>query len=444
MELNVTMHYPNNDKYDYGAELVRCNLDEERIHDLETANGFIVTSSKPIKDDVKDPNGIFSTRFGMTLQDVQANATRYKCKCGTLISRIMCGQICPVCGTPVKFVDDNFSYFGWIALKDPYYIIHPVYFNSLSSLIGAEVFNNIIKPFAKKDEDGHDTDTKRPKNEPFYGIGMVEFHDRFDEIMDYYKTKCRTQAKNDMYYDIISHKNDIFSQSMPVFTTLLRPFKIEGEDLHYEKTNAIYKIAATLAEKINKDNLRMTNKSKNKNELLYDLQMKYKELYQEINAILSGKKGTVRQLYGGRFNFTARSVIVPDPSLRLDQVKLSYPCLCGLLQQRIINVLKRSHNMSYHEAYIYLDRHSEDNDRLITMIIEGFITHDCNGKGIPVLINRNPTISYGGILQVYVVGIAGGFCMNMPLTVLTGLAADFDGDSYVNGLLGSDIQSKAS
>ena len=32
----------------------------------------------------------------------------------------------------------------------------------------------------------------------------------------------------------------------------------------------------------------------------------------ELVEILSGKKGTVRALFGGRYNFTARDVIVPN------------------------------------------------------------------------------------------------------------------------------------
>lgn len=85
--------------------------------------------------------------------------------------------------------------------------------------------------------------------------------------------------------------------------------------------------------------------------------------------------------------------------------------------------------MQYHQAYMYLERHAEDNDPLIYKIIEGFIKHDCDGKGIPLIINRNPTIAYGGILQVYCIGISEGYTMAISLPILIGLAADFDGDA---------------
>ena len=83
-----------------------------------------------------------------------------------------------------------------------------------------------------------------------------------------------------------------------------------------------------------------------------------------ILAALTGFFGcdlTVRGLIGGRFNFTARSVIAPDHTLQLDEVKLSYQCLVGLLQQRIINILHKAYNMSYNEAYIFLDSQAKSN-----------------------------------------------------------------------------------
>lgn len=427
--IEVTSRYPESDEFEYETVLTRLNMDEERRRDIVGARGFVISSPKPIKDDVKDINGIFSTRFGMSLQDSKPYAHKYRCKCGETTTTFMNGQPCPICGHPVKKVDDDFQYFGWIILKEPYYLIHPTLFLSLSAFIGVDPFNNIIEVNTKKDEDGHDMERTRPKNEPFHGIGMMEFKDRFDEIMEFYRRKAKTQNKIDMYNDIMDNKDIIFTQSIPVFTTLLRPYRLDGEDLHFEGTNAIYKMAATLAAHINDDTLKMNRKAKNKSRLLYDLQMKVKKLSDEINAILAGKKGTVRQLFGGRFNFTSRSVIGPDNTLRPDQIKLSYPCLCGLLQQRIISVLHRSYNMQYHNAAIYLMSHDNDHDALITTILEGFIRNDSEGNGIACLINRNPTIGIGGILQCYVVGISNGYTMSMPTTVLKGLAADFDGDT---------------
>ena len=58
---------------------------------------------------------------------------------------------------------------------------------------------------------------------------------------------------------------------------------------------------ANLADKINDDKIEMNRKKKPKNMLLFDMQTKYKELYDRITAIISGKKGSIRQLFGGRY-----------------------------------------------------------------------------------------------------------------------------------------------
>lgn len=132
----------------------------------------------------------------------------------------------------------------------------------------------------------------------------------------------------------------------------------------------------------------------------------------------------IRQLFGGRYNFTARSVIVPGPELRIDEVTLSYPCLCGLLQQQIINILHKTYSMKYNDAYKMLHESMHKSNPVIHQVIDGIIkSYD---RGIPILINRNPTISYGGILAMYCVGISTGFTMAVPLPILEGLAADFD------------------
>jgi hypothetical protein len=289
-KINVTTHYPNSDKYAYETTMDIINLDEERVKDVTGGNGFIISAAKAIKDDLKDDNGIFSTKYGQTLQDVNPYGNRYRCKCGRLTTRFYNGQTCPVCKTKVKYVDDNFTYFGWITLKDPYHLIHPNLYMNIASLIGASTFNDIITPNDVKDEDGNDIDFERPKDEPYKKIGMMEFYNKFDEICDFYLAK--RPDKIDHYNLIKENRDKIFTQSIPVFTIHLRPYKLDGGELHFEGTNAIYNMMAHLATKINDDRYKINRKTKPKSQLLYNLQAKYMELNEEINQILSGKKGS--------------------------------------------------------------------------------------------------------------------------------------------------------
>jgi DNA-directed RNA polymerase beta' subunit len=386
MPLEVKFQYPKHPDYYYEAVLERINLDDERENDLRKGKGFIVSEPQNIKKDVKDPNGIFSHRYGQLLQDVNPFADRYKCECGTLRSRIHNGIICHVCHTPVKYVDDDYNYFGYIVLKDPYYIIHPNLYKSIDYLVSRKKANllNILEHLEEKDKNGFTIETgKINKDEPYKGIGMMEFKERFDEIMEYYSQV--NPNKIEYYKDIMANKDKVFIQTIPVYTTHLRPFKVDGQYFSFEGTNAIYNLLAKLAYSVNKDHLMMFRKPKSKNKLLYDMQVKYNELYKELEDILAQKKGAIRSLFGGRYNFSSRSVIIPNPKLRIDEVTLPYNGLVELLQQTIINVLHKSYNMTYSEAYkMWYKAQIKRNDR-IYQIIKGII-HD-HERGIPILIN---------------------------------------------------------
>ena len=390
--------YPDDPMYIYFTQLEKINLDLEREKDLALNRGFICSATRGIRKDVKDYDGIFSARFGQSLGDQNPFIDRYKCECGRTRSRVNHGVKCPHCGTRVKYVDDDFTYFGWIVIND-YKIIHPVLYMQIEFFFGsgygkASKLNNIINITDPKDEDGHSIeDFERPKNEPFFGIGMIEFVKRFDEIMAYY---LKLYPNKKEYYDqIMQDKDKVFTSSIPVYTTHLRPFQITGKSMQYEDTNGIYTMINKSASNINKNNTKFYRAPKQKNQNLYNLQMDYMRLYNEIVNILEGKKGIFRNLVSGRYNYTGRSVIIQDPSLEIDQVILPYYELVTVLEQKIINILTKSYGMSYSDAYdVWFKAQIKVNPR-VKEIIQSLIDTSCNGRGLPVLINRNPTLGYG-------------------------------------------------
>jgi len=311
-KINISMTYPNSNDYEYFSKIMIIDMDKEAQEDINSGNGFLVSSPKNSnKKDMKDPNGIYSSRFGQKLGDVNPYADRYSCECGSLRSRINHGMECPICHTKVKYVDDNFKMFGWIILKDNYRIIHPKFYDSLDFIFGESPYNtekkkikgrklkNILNYCPDVDQHGFMSEcTFKPNNEPFYGIGMTEFFNRFDEILDYYIKKY---PKKQAYYDEIMDNRDIvFCHSIPVFTTHLRPADVIDDHFFFEPCNAMYNMINRLAYAINKDKRRMNNNYKIKNIQLYELQMKYMELVNEVMNILTGKRGQLRSLVGGK------------------------------------------------------------------------------------------------------------------------------------------------
>lgn len=428
MSINVRLEYPYSYEYEFETVLERINLDEERMRDIITSNGFIIGPPHGIKKDLKDPDGIFSSRYGQTLKDLNPYSDRYRCECGHTTFKINRGTICPICGTECVYVDDNFEYFGWKVLKEPHFIIHPGLYKSIEAFIGKDKLDHIIAYEEKKDTDGNvieDTEKEIPENEPFYGIGMMEFKNRFDEIMEFYNKLYTAPTKKNYYADIMNEREKIFSRSIPVFTFLLRPVDIDQRNFCHEDTNDEYVMINRLASDLNKyDELIMLKDAKSpRDKLLYGLQTHVNNLYVKIDKILQKKKGVIRSLLSGRYNFSSRSVITPNPDLRIDQIRLPYTCLVEILQQRIINILQKTYNISGSDAYNIWYKASIKPDKMVVNIIQTIINSSAGGRGLPFIINRNPTIAYGGILQMFCIGINFSYTMGLPLQILPLLAA---------------------
>lgn len=433
--ITVNLTYPNSHEYEFYSGIEIIDLDKEAKKDVENGYGFLISSPKSTnKKDIKSPDGIYSPKFGQKLGDVNPFADRYSCECGNLKSRINHGIECPMCHTKCKYVDDDFKMFGWIVLKDQYHIIHPKFYDSLDYIFGSSQYNterkkikgtklqNMLNYSPDVDQHGFSTECSfKPDNEPFYGIGMTAFYERFDEILDYYIKK---NPKKMEYFEEIQDykyscacgqthfksnlgktcpfcgepvefidKDMIFTHSIPVFTTHLRPADIRDGYMYYEPTNALYNIINKHVHSINNDKRRLNKDHKVKESELFKVQMKYMELVTEILNILTGKKGTLRMLIGGRYNFSSRCVIRQDATLRIDQVKLPYVELVKCLQQRIINILIRTYNISPADAYDIWSRAIAEKDERVAEIITAIIKSE--PEGLPVIINRNPTINYG-------------------------------------------------
>ena len=419
--VNIQLHYPYSDKFEYHTFIERIDLDKAREEDIKSGKGFIIRTPRSIKDEIKHQDGIFSRRFGSTLKDVDSFIDRYRCECGLTRGAINHGMMCDTCGTMVRFVDDDLSIFGWMVISEPYCIIHPNLYMTLQAFIGATRLDNIICPEVNVDKNGKEVKrVVKKKDEPFNGIGIMEFRERFDEIMKFYLKKY--PHKRNYYDDIMANKNILFTRSIPVFTTILRPIALDNASLKYEETNEDYRMLNTLVFKINNVSLRIFDKKKQKLNLLYDAQTHFNNIYIELKNILSKKKGDIRSSIGGRYAFSSRSVITQGTDLMADQVRLPYHGLCELLLQVIINILVRAYNFSYSDAYKKWYKGQLGFDQVIYDIIDGLIKD--SGKGLPVLINRNPSIAYGSILFVRVVGINMSYTMSISNSILKPLAAD--------------------
>ena len=146
VRIPITYSYPDNPDWEYLANMPRIDMDKECDLDLSIGEGFIISEPQnTIKKDIKDPNGIFSPKFGQKLGDLNPYIDRYSCECGELKSAINKGIQCPKCHTICRFRDDDFKMFGWVKLNDQYPIIHPDIYIQLDSLLGRSKFDKKSK-----------------------------------------------------------------------------------------------------------------------------------------------------------------------------------------------------------------------------------------------------------------------------------------------------------
>lgn len=445
--LRTKLTYPRNDKYEYYVKLARIDLDRECYKDLTNNKGFIIEEPQKVTKDLKSEKSIYSSKFGRSLQDKDPYSNRYSCKYGCTQGAFYAvpddaNWVCPICKTEVKLVGDDLTYFGWIKIYKGD-LIHPVLYPSLVSLIGKDNLENIIEPKVMLDANGMPMSEfdkkllkkkttrkykKKSLDETFGSIGMLEFKKRFFEIIEYfYKKKPNKKA---VYDDIMNNKDIIFFHSIPVYSTKLRPFKVENKRFTFESTNGIFNILAKDAATLNKNDISIYRNTNSINQLLWHMQMSLNELSEEIIKILSGKKGIIRTTISGRTAFSERSVIVPNPKLRVDEITLPYFGLCHLLQQVLVNIIQKSYNITYAEAFKIWYYASLKIDKKVEDIIWNLI----KANKIRVLINRNPSIFYQSIVYKKVVGLTHDFSMGIDDYSIKGLEGDFDGDT-INILL---------
>jgi DNA-directed RNA polymerase subunit beta' len=138
-----------------------------------------------------------------------------------------------------------------------------------------------------------------------------------------------------------------------------------------------------------------------------------------LTDMIKGKQGRFREnLLGKRVDYSARSVIVVGPMLRLHQCGLPKKIALELYQPFIIRRLKElQHADTIKSAKKMLERKDEEVWDILEEVIQNH----------PVLLNRAPTLHRMGIQAFEPILVEGNAIKLHPL-VCRGFNADFDGD----------------
>jgi RNA polymerase rpb1, domain 2 len=410
------------------VKLYRRNWDIDYIESLMTGQGFTITEMPAISLDGIKKKSLYGPRselYGTTYGDEQEFVERCSCECGKTLGLVKKGEYCPFCNTIVKEVGDNIKFTGWISLGNEK-IINPQYFKLIAKVIGVGAFNDMIAVNKKVDIDGNisllEEGSPLIKNytSPFIGIGVDGFRERFYEIMDYYHKKRK--AKSDLIDVLKSEVRSVFTSHIPVYSTKLRQESVTEDTYYYggidREINSMIPITKLLD----------TATEIEKPHYLFRIQEKVNRMWDINFELLKGKEGTIRgQLLGGSLNYTSRNVIIPDYELHDDEVDVSYYTMLELSKETIIRYLMKSEDITINEAHTQWKyakiRFSEKIYQIMLFIIQ---------KEQPcIVLNRNPTLNFYSLLFMkirHVTRNPNQYTLSVPIAILTGLNADFDGD----------------
>ena len=372
-----------------GCRTEEIDWDQEFKNDLLTGKGFVVTERPFDKFSKKNLNGIHSPRFGTSFEDDNAFAERYRCQCGNMIGKIYEGETCKDCGTKVEFVDTDLKIFAWYHIKHAYKIIQASMYKKLEALIGKTYLADMIEFKYEMDINGYfqQPEQKLRNKNPYYGIGLLKFRECIDEILEW--ALKRKKQKRDLYLNIKENQSKIFASNIPVYSSVLRPVFLTDEDYSYTPVDKKYNSLMANVNILNRESEVNISTLKTINLALFKAQKKINAIYQYIFKTINMKEGHIREnILGGRINFSARNVIIPDTTLRAHEIRLPYLTFLELYKPEIINTLMRLQNTTLTAAINKWNKAQMGFDETVYEIMNYLIKH--TKHGCTCLVNRNP------------------------------------------------------
>ena len=122
---------------------------------------------------------------------------------------------------------------------------------------------------------------------------------------------------------------------------------------------------------------------------LYQAQMRANELWALNFQLIDGKNGWIRgNVLGGEFNFTSRAVIVLDPTLKIDEIDLSYKGLIVLFRGHLIRRICKDKGWTVTKASNYLASKFNYDPYVYSLMMRVIEEYE-----VQMILNRNPEVA---------------------------------------------------
>lgn len=179
--------------------------------------------------------------------------------------------------------------------------------------------------------------------------GTIEGFSEFIKILpqlNFRKTGEDFASDRDKIIDMVIsnvHKNTFLMNKLIVISPDFRPISLEEDFPENPKAFSLDDL-----NKVYQNIIRISNQVRGVSGTMYDIlsykmQLEIVNLYELIKLKVSKKYGAVRNLMlGKRVDFSARSVISPDPTLHVGQVGIPLKIACSIFEPYLIYALANS------------------------------------------------------------------------------------------------------
>ena len=383
-----------------------------------------VTTSKIIDKRKFNSKGLFSEQIFGPLKN-------YTCQCGTYYGVYHKVGKCKTCEVDIVNSTERRKRFAKIVL--PMKVVNPIFYDLITTL-GPSKIKKEIDLLMKNDK----SILYKDKTDDMYKVvtdtklipGGSEKWDKLDAIYKLVENcidiHLKNKIGNDKYWNIAKDNIDqLLLHEILVLPPDLRPAsKGLSKNSHaVDKINRYYMQILT-----KKETMDRTSPDIDKNKQLYysfyiHLQNDVNELYSNILEKLAKKEGLIRgNILGKRIDFSGRGVIVPDPTLELDECCLPYIMILDLFKLQVAKkLLERGKFKLLNVAIDYVDDCIESKHPSLFKIAK-FVA-----EGEVCLLNRQPSLHRLSMLG-FKIKVSGDSVIKIHPLICAPYNADFDGD----------------
>ena len=408
------------------AEILKYSHGEIKKADTLSYRSFV-----PVKD-------------GLFCQSIFGPTENYQCMCKKYVGKKYEGIKCEKCGVEVLSSNVRRKRFGHIKLNVPVFNM-ALGFEILSLILNIKK-NNLIKAmqgdgcvstedhlnfkFSEEEAFGSYSDTQGM----YDMISKIDMQNLLLHLNKHNRTEASKHLKNLM--DQNCHLTDLWIKNLLVIPCALRPIMILSINTYISHDlNTIYRRIIHRNDRYHKFNMhvytpdailkiekRLILESVNSllwNGRYFNAMKESNKALKSIGEMFGGKKGIVRNnILGKRVDFSGRSVIVIDPTLRLNEAGIPKKILTEIFKPIIINqLIQQGYNVEIKDYNNFIS-HRED---LVDLILENI------KNKYKILINRAPTLFRLGI-QAFKIRVNDHNAIALHPLVCKGFNADFDGD----------------